>query len=119
MAETVCHPPLICEICGICGFKFGIGFSRQASDIVDAKPVFRVLCSQHLAPQYNKWPKQATFRTRKTLIEEIYSAPSSRARSERRSNGTISFYIARSPAWCSRRNSFQTPIPWSEHSKRS
>jgi hypothetical protein len=24
MAETVCPTPQICEICGICGFKFGI-----------------------------------------------------------------------------------------------
>jgi len=24
MAETVCPTPQICEICGICGFNFGI-----------------------------------------------------------------------------------------------
>jgi hypothetical protein len=28
MAETVCPTPQICEICGICGFNFGIFGSK-------------------------------------------------------------------------------------------
>ena len=28
MAETVCPTPQICEICGICGFNFGIWVQR-------------------------------------------------------------------------------------------
>jgi hypothetical protein len=95
-----------------------VRWKSRSSDIVDAKPVFRVLCSQHLLP-VQQWLQQATFRIPRRRIEKIYSAPLSRARSVRRLNGTISFYIARSLAWCLRRNSFRIPIRWSERSKRS
>jgi hypothetical protein len=37
MTETVCPTPQICEICGICGFNFGIGLNRDTTAFDDGK----------------------------------------------------------------------------------